>query len=185
VFGASSHCFAVQISDLCLALAALDARVEIDNGDSTRMVTIAQFHRLPGTTPELDANLQPGEVVTGIELPMSSSVFANHFQYLKIGTRGRDSAPISVAVALLVQEGTIGSARIALGGVAHKPWRAVQAEKVLVGERKSNSLYWFAAEAALQPASANRTYSFKVELIRQAIVRALALASGMDRGAQH
>lgn len=177
VFGASNHCHAVQVSDLCLALAALDARVEIDAGASTRMVPIAQFHRLPGTTPDLDANMQPGEVVTSIELPMSSTVFAAHFHYLKVGTGGPDSAPVSVAAALEVRADAIRSARIALGGVAHKPWRAVQAESALIGERMCNAVYWSAAAAALQPASRTRGHGFKVELIRQAIVRAVALAA--------
>ena len=178
IFGASGLCLAVQTSDMCVALAALEARVMIDAAGPARSVPFAQFHRLPGTTPELDANLQPGEVATGIELPMPAAAFARHYCYLKIRPRAGDgSSPISVAAALDIRLGVVRAARIALGGVAHKPWRAVQAENALAGSPAESGLYWEAAQAALQPVSRQRQHAFKVELTRQAIVRALTHAA--------
>jgi xanthine dehydrogenase YagS FAD-binding subunit len=181
ILGASGLCQSVQTSDMCVALAALEARVVIDAAGVTRKVPFAQFHRLPGTTPELDTNMQPGEVVTGVELPMPAAAFARHYSYFKIRA-GDGSSPVSVAVALDIRLGSIRAARIALGGVAQKPWRAVQTENVLAGARADNALYWDAANAGLQPASRKPEHAFKVELVRQAIVRTLILAVGRREG---
>src|SRR5207237_5675351 len=124
VLGASDQCIATHPSDMCVALAALDAVIRVEGPNGAREIPIADFHRLPGDTPQIDTNLQPDELIVAVDLP--SSPFANRSRYLKIRDRAQYAfALVSVAAALDIQQGRINAARLALGGVAHKPWRAL------------------------------------------------------------
>jgi xanthine dehydrogenase YagS FAD-binding subunit len=184
ILGASTQCIAVHPSDMCVALTALDAVVQVEGPQGPRTIPFAEFHRLPGDTPQLDTNLKHGELITAIDLPAAASNFAGHSYYLKIRDRASYAfALISVAAALDVQNGRIRQARIALGGVAHKPWRAVEAEAVLNGARVDQETFRRAATAALERAQGYKYNSFKVELGRRAIVRALTVAAGEGRTA--
>ncbi|HEU4795878.1 MAG TPA: xanthine dehydrogenase family protein subunit M, partial [Pyrinomonadaceae bacterium] len=134
ILGASTQCIATHPSDMCVALTALDATVQVEGPQKPRSIPFADFHRLPGNTPQLDTNLEHGELITAIDLPASAKVFAPNSYYLKIRDRASYAfALVSVAAALQIEGGTIRQARIALGGVAHKPWRAPEAESVLNG----------------------------------------------------
>ena len=136
IFGASDSCIAVHPSDLCVALAALDATVRVQGPAGERQIPFRDFHRLPGATPERDTNLQPGELILSIDLPPSP--YAAHSHYLKVRDRASyDFALVSVAAALELDSRIIRGARIALGGVAHKPWRAESAERLLAGRNVS------------------------------------------------
>lgn len=175
IFGASDKCIATHPSDMCIALAALDATIRVRSPKSERTIPIAQFHRLPGDTPHLDTNLQRDELVLSIELPPSP--YAEHSHYLKIRDRASyEFALVSVAAALELKGRIIQSARIALGGVAHKPWRCETAENSLSGKEISASVFEQAASVALEGAKPLRQNAFKVELARRAIVRSLTLA---------
>jgi len=137
---------------------------------------------LPGTTPEIDTNLKRAELITSIDLPATSSAFARHSYYLKVRDRASYAfALVSVAVALELQDGTIKQARIALGGVAHKPWRVKEAEAVLTGNRPDERTLRRAAEAAMQGARGYQHNRFKIELGKRAIVRAVTVATGEGR----
>jgi xanthine dehydrogenase YagS FAD-binding subunit len=175
ILGASDQCIAVHPSDMCVALAALDAVVRVRGSNGERGIPMGEFHRLPGDTPHLDANLQHGELITAVDLPVSS--FNKSF-YLKVRDRASYAfALVSVAAALEMQGNTVKTARIALGGVAHKPWRALQAEKILVGRPLERSALREAAEAALAEAKPVRDNAFKVELAKRSIVRAIEEAA--------
>lgn len=175
IFGASDKCIATHPSDMCVALAALDAIIRVRGPKSERTIPIAEFHRLPGETPEIDTNLRRNELILSIDLP--ASPYAKHSHYLKIRDRASyEFALVSVAAALALNEGTIQSARIVLGGVAHKPWRCIDAERILTGKEMSRSLFDQAASAALKDARPLQQNAFKVELARRAIVRSLTLA---------
>ena len=179
VLGASTQCIAVHPSDMCVALVALDAVVQVEGPQGARTIPFAEFHRLPGDTPQLDTNLKHGELITAIDLPAAASPFAAHSYYLKIRDRASYAfALVSVAAALDIQNGTIRQARLALGGVAHKPWRAPEAEAVLNGARANQETFRRAATAALEKAQGYKHNSFKIELGRRAIVRALTTAAG-------
>jgi len=177
IFGASDKCIAVNPSDMCVALAALDATINIQGADGkTRAIPIADFHRLPGDTPEKDHNLQHGELITSIDLPKSN--FAANSYYLKVRDRSSYAfALVSVAAALELSGGTIKNARIALGGVAHKPWRATEAESFLTGKSASEENFRAAAEAAMKNPKPLEHNTFKVELGKRAIVLALKRAT--------
>lgn len=178
VLGASDHCVAVHPSDLCVALAALAATVQVTGPDGERAIAFADFHRLPGDTPERDTNLAPAELITAIDLPPEG--FAQHSAYLKV--RDRESyafALVSVAAALTLDDGSITEARIALGGVAHKPWRDPAVEALLRGRPPTAEHFGAAADAMLAGAVGLRHNAFKIELARRAIVRALADAAGV------
>jgi xanthine dehydrogenase YagS FAD-binding subunit len=184
VLGASTQCIAVHPSDMCVALTALDAVVQVEGPQGARSIPFGEFHRLPGDTPQLDTNLKHGELITAIDLPAAASAFAAHSYYLKVRDRASYAfALVSVAAALDVQNGTIRQARIALGGVAHKPWRAPEAEAVLNGAPLNRETFRRAATAALEKAQGYKYNSFKVELGRRAIVRALIVAAGEGRTA--
>lgn len=184
ILGASTQCIAVHPSDMCVALTALDAVVQVEGPQGARTIPFAEFHRLPGDTPQLDTNLKHGELITAIDLPPAASAFSAHSYYLKIRDRASYAfALVSVAAALDIQNGTIRQARIALGGVAHKPWRAAEAESVLNGAPPYQETFRRAAAAALQKAQGYKYNSFKVELGRRAIVRALTVAAGEGRTA--
>lgn len=176
ILGASEHCVATHPSDMCVAMAALQAVVHIAGPQGTRTVAFADFHRLPGDTPERDNVLAADELITAIELPAAG--FAQHSHYLKI--RDRESyafALVSVAAALAIDGHVISQARIALGGVAHKPWRVSDAEAVLVGKPPTPANFRLAADLLLDGAVGLGRNNFKVELARRAVVRALSDAA--------
>jgi len=178
ILGASESCVAVHPSDMCVALAALDATVRVRGRAGERAIPFSEFHRLPDDTPQLDTNLKPDELIVAIDLPRSP--YAAHSDYLKIRDRASyDFALISVAAALEVDNGRIRSARIALGGVAHKPWRAESAERALAGQNLSRENFQAAANEALSGAKPLRENGFKVEMAKRAIVRALTSAGGI------
>jgi xanthine dehydrogenase YagS FAD-binding subunit len=184
IFGASDQCIAVHPSDFCVALAALDAVVQVEGPQGARSIPFADFHRLPGDTPQLDTNLKRDELITAIDLPRTASAFAGHSYYLKVRDRASYAfALVSVAAALEVENGTIKQARLAMGGVAHKPWRAREAETILTGARANEQTFKRAADAAMQGARGYEHNTFKIELGKRAIVRALAVATGEGRTA--
>lgn len=177
LFGASEHCVAVHPSDFCVALAALYAEVIITGPQGERRVAMSDFHRLPGDTPQRDTVLEPGELILAIELPAED--FAGHHAYLKLRDRASFAfALVSVAAALQLDEnGQIRQARIALGGVAHKPWRRADVEASLVGQVATPEHFKAAAELLLKDAQPLAHNAFKVELARRAVVRALSTAA--------
>ncbi len=178
IVGASAACIATNPSDMNVALAALDAVVRVRGPRGERTIAFDDFHRLPGTTPERDTNLAPGELITAVDLPAPG--FAEHWHYLKIRDRASFAfALVSVAAALDIANGTVRDARIALGGIAPKPWRARETEKQLIGQPLSAALLASAANAALADAKPHRDNAFKVRLAPAAIVRAVGVAGGL------
>ena len=177
ILGASTACVAVHPSDMCVALAALEAVVIVIGCDGERRIDFADFHRLPGDTPERDNVLADDDLVVAIELP--APAFAAHSSYLKIRDRASYAfALVSVAAALEIGvDGSIAQARIALGGVAHKPWRLPQAEAALIGLTADAGNFERAADELLQGAQPLAHNAFKIELARRAIVRALGDAA--------
>jgi xanthine dehydrogenase YagS FAD-binding subunit len=176
ILGASEHCIATHPSDMCVALAALEARVRVAGGAGERTIPFEYFHRLPGDTPDLDANLRTGEIITAVELPAKS--FATHYTYLKIRDRlSYAFALVSVAAGLALEDDYVSEARLALGGVAHKPWRDREAEATLEGKRPTAKNFERAADVLLQGARGFGHNDFKIELARRAIVRALGQAA--------
>ncbi|MDP3231108.1 MAG: xanthine dehydrogenase family protein subunit M [Acidovorax sp.] len=182
ILGASEHCIAVHPSDMCVALAALEATVHVEGPTGARAIAFEDFHRLPADQPDQDTVLRHDELITHIELPPPGG-FAAHSVYLKLRERASYAfALASVAAALDIgDDGRIGRARLALGGVAHKPWRRVQAEAVLQGHMPSTALFEQAAAVLLEGAVSQGTglgnNGFKIPLARRAIVRALATAA--------
>ena len=176
IFGWSDKCVAVYPSDMAVALSALDAVVKVqDASGKERSINFADFHRLPENNPEKDTNLNHGELITSIELPKNN--FANKSYYLKVRDRSSYAfALVSVAAALEMNGKNIKNVRIAMGGVAHKPWRAIEAEKMLVGKAATEANFKLAAEAEMKNAKPLEHNKFKVELGRRAIVRALSMA---------
>jgi xanthine dehydrogenase YagS FAD-binding subunit len=178
ILGASEHCIAVHPSDMAVALAALGATVQVRGPRGERAIPIAEFHRLPGDTPQIDTTLRADELIYAIDLP--ASPYAQHSRYLKIRDRASyDFALVSVAAALEITNNTVRSARLALGGVAHKPWRAEKAEALLQGKPLNAETFKAAAEEALSGARAQKQNAYKIELAKRAIVRALTLAGGV------
>jgi xanthine dehydrogenase YagS FAD-binding subunit len=176
ILGTSEACIAVHPSDMCVALAALGATVHVLGPSGERTIAFTDFHRLPGDTPQRDTNLQPAEIVTAIELPAEG--FATHYTYLKLRDRASHAfALISVAAALRLDRGTIGEARLALGGVAHKPWRNPAAEAALRGQAPSEENFKRAADVLLRDAKGFAHNAFKIDLARRALVRALTQAA--------
>jgi xanthine dehydrogenase YagS FAD-binding subunit len=176
VLGASDQCIAVQPSDMCVALAALEAVVHVTGKNGSRAIPFADFHRVPGDTPEIDTNLGRDEIITSIDLPAKG--FAEHYAYLKVRDRKSYAfALVSVAAALEMSGRTITEARLALGGVAHKPWRDTQAEAVLNGKAATTENFQIVAEAILRGAKGFTHNAFKIELAKRAIVRALKHAA--------
>lgn len=176
IFGWSEQCVAVHPSDMCIALAALDAVVKVQASDGqARTIPFAEYHRLPGDTPQKDNNLNPGELITSIEIPKNN--FANTSYYLKVRDRASYAfALVSVAAALEMDGNLIRQARVALGGVAHKPWRALDAEKFLAGKEATEENFKQAAEIEMSKAKPLEHNAFKVELGKRAIARALTQA---------
>src|SRR4051794_8767372 len=175
ILGASEQCIATNPSDMSVALAALDAVVRVRGADGERTIPIGDFHTLPGDTPQRDTTLRPGELILGIDLP--PPVFADHAHYLKVRDRASYAfALVSVAAALQIDNDVVRQARIALGGVAHKPWRAAEAEAMLAGKRLDNGLLKQCAATALAGARAYEHNGFKITLAQRAITRALSIA---------
>ena len=177
VLGASDHCIAVHPSDMCVALRALDAIIHVEGPSGPRAIPIADFHRLPGDTPHIETDLAPDEIVTAIELP--NDELSAHSHYLKLRDRRSYAfALVSVAAAFAVgQDGTIKDARVALGGVAHKPWRDASAEQLLIGQAPAKEVFAACAAHLMRDGKGHGMNDFKIELARRAIVRALEVAS--------
>lgn len=176
ILGASEQCIATHPSDMCVALAALEAQVRVSGPDGERTIAIEDYHRLPGDEPSVDNTLRPGELVTAIDLPPEG--FAQHHTYLKLRDRlSYAFALVSVAVGLRMENGHIAEARIAMGGVAHKPWRRREAEALLQGREAGDAVFAAAADALLAGAVGQGHNDFKIELGRRAIVRALHQAA--------
>jgi xanthine dehydrogenase YagS FAD-binding subunit len=179
VLGASDHCIAVHPSDMCVALAALEAVVRVTGRNGDRMIPFADFHRLPGNTPDIDTNLQRDEVITSIDLPRKG--FVEHYAYLKVRDRKSYAfALVSVAAGLEMSGNTITQARLALGGVAHKPWRDTAAEALLNGKSATSENFQTVAEAIMRDAEGFHHNAFKIDLAKRAIVRALKHAAQME-----
>jgi xanthine dehydrogenase YagS FAD-binding subunit len=175
ILGASEACIAVHPSDMCVALAALDATVVVQSRRGERRIEMTRFHRLPGDTPWRDTELADDELVTAVLLPPPQ--FRRHAYYLKLRDRASYAfALVSAAVALDVDDGVVRSARIAMGGVAHKPWRAIDAETRLTGQRADEAAFAAAARTALAGAVPLPGNAFKVDLGQRAVARALTLA---------
>jgi xanthine dehydrogenase YagS FAD-binding subunit len=177
ILGASPSCVATHPSDMAVALVALDAVVHLDGSGGARTLPLAELHRLPDGAPQVETHLRPGELITAIELP--ALPFAAHSTYRKVRDRASYAfALVSVAAAIDVADGQVRDVRLALGGVAHKPWRAWQAEEMLRGGPASTEAFRAAAEAELAPATGLRDNSFKIELARRTIVAVLAELTG-------
>jgi xanthine dehydrogenase YagS FAD-binding subunit len=178
ILGWSPSCIATHPSDFCVPLAALGAIVEIEGTAGRREVPLEALHRLPEEAPERDTVLEPGDLIVAIRLPAEAAAFAPHARYLKVRDRTSYAfAVVSAAAHLRMDGGRIAEARIALGSVAHKPWRAVEAEAALDGAVPGRDAYMHAADAALAAARPSGDNAFKIELARRIIVRALTLAA--------
>ena len=178
ILGWSEHCVATHPSDFCVPLVALDAVVEIEGPAGRRDVPLADFHRLPGSAPEQETVLAPSELIVAVRLPADAAGFAAHARYLKVRERTSFAfAVVSAAASLRLEGGSIAEARIALGGVAAKPWRAHAAERALRGQPVDPHAFREAAAAALADATPSGDNAFKIELARRIVARALALAA--------
>jgi len=182
ILGTSDQCIAVHPSDMCVALAALEAVVHVTGKDGDRTIPLAEFHRLPGDTPHIDTNLAKDEIITSIDLPAKG--FADHYAYLKIRDRASYAfALVSVAAALEMDGDTIRETRLALGGVAHKPWRNPDAEAMLNGIKATKDHFEAVAETIVRGAQGFGHNTFKIELARRAVIRALQHAVRMGKSA--
>jgi xanthine dehydrogenase YagS FAD-binding subunit len=178
VLGWSESCIATHPSDFCVPLVALDTVVEIEGQAGRREVALEEFHLLPGATPERESVLAPGELIVAVRLPGAATRFAAHARYLKLRERTSYAfAVVSAAACLHIEDGVIAEARLALGGVAAKPWRARAAEAALAGVRPNPESFRRAAEAALAEARPSGDNAFKIELARRIALRALTLAA--------
>jgi xanthine dehydrogenase YagS FAD-binding subunit len=178
IFGFSDKCIAVHPSDMAIALAALDATVLVSGPKGNRKIPFLDFHRLPGDTPQIDNNLQKGELIIAVEIP--DSPFTKNVHYLKVRDRASYAfALVSVATALDLNGKTIKNVRLAMGGVAHKPWRLKDAEKALVGKQATEENFRQAAEIAMQGAKAFEHNAFKLKMGPNTIVEALKTAAGI------
>lgn len=175
ILGHNENCIAVFPSDMCVALAALGAKVHVMGAAGERMIPFEEFHRLPGDAPELDNTLQKDEIITGIELPEEG--FAENYSYLKLRDRNSYAfALVSVATGFTLENGTIREIAIALGGVAHKPWRVKEAEEFLKGKEPSRENFSSAADLILAGAKGFKDNEFKVGLAKRAIIRNCMMA---------
>jgi len=176
ILGTSEHCIATHPSDMCVALAALAANVVAAGHNGERRIAFADFHRLPGDNPHIDTNLKHDEIITAVELPANG--FAKNYSYLKVRDRlSYAFALVSAAAALDTDNGIIRKARLAVGGVAHKPWRDEQSEALLSGAPANEESFARAAEALLSDARGFGHNDFKINLARRTIVRALSQAA--------
>jgi xanthine dehydrogenase YagS FAD-binding subunit len=176
ILGASDACIATHPSDMAVAMAALEARIELLGADqAARSIAIADFHRLPGETPHIETVLRPGEMITGVVLPAPPP---GRQVYRKVRDRASyEFALVSVAAVVAAERGTITAARIAFGGVAHKPWRSFEAEAALVGRPATMATYRAAAEAAMKNAVGRGYNDFKIDLAKRTLCRTLAHAA--------
>lgn len=179
IFGWSDSCVAVHPSDMCVALAALDATVKIRTVDGQeRKMNFTAFHRLPGDRPDVDNSLSHGEMIVSIDIPKNN--FAANSYYLKVRDRASYAfALVSVAAALEISGGVIRQVRIAIGGVAHRPWRAEASERMLAGKKPEAALFQQAAEVAVQDAKPLSENAFKVRLVQRSIAKALGRAANL------
>jgi xanthine dehydrogenase YagS FAD-binding subunit len=178
VLGWSEACIATHPSDFCVPLVALDAVVEIEGRAGRREISLEDLHRLPGDTPERESALEPGDLIVAVRLPAEARAFSAHARYLKVRERNSFAfASVSAAAGMRIERGTIREARLALGGVAAKPWRARAAEQILTGARADAAAFRRAAEAALADAKPSGDNLFKIELARRIVMRALTLAA--------
>ncbi len=176
IFGTSAHCIATHPSDMCIALAALEATVRVSGPQGDRSIPFSEFHRLPGDSPERDTNLAPGEIIVSVDLPESR--FPQHYTYLKLRDRlSYAFALVSVAAALELDGDRVKTARLALGGVAHKPWRNREAEALLEGRPATRESFQAAADLIVAEAKPQSENGFKIDLARRAIVRGLEQAA--------
>jgi xanthine dehydrogenase YagS FAD-binding subunit len=176
ILGTSEHCIATHPSDMCVAMAALEARINVTGPGGDRVIQIAEFHRLPGDHPEIDTTLKADEIITSVDLPDED--FSQNFTYLKLRDRASYAfALVSVAIGLKMDGGTIKTARIALGGVAHKPWRNLKAEALLQGKAASHEAFAAVADLILAEARGFAHNAFKIPLAKRAIIRALKQAA--------
>ncbi len=178
VLGTSEHCIATHPSDMAVALVALDAVVHLRGPSGDRSVPLTAFYLVPGTTPQRETVLQQGELITAVDVPPLP--FAKRSVYVKVRDRASYAfALASAAVALDVQDGTIRNARVALGGVGTKPWRAIEAEHALVGKRPGAAAYQAAANAALAGAVGREHNTFKIAVAKRTLMRTLARAESL------
>jgi xanthine dehydrogenase YagS FAD-binding subunit len=178
ILGASPECIATHPSDMCVALSALGATVRVRGNKGERTIPFNEFHRLPGKSPEIDTTLRPDELILSIDL--QKSPYADHSAYVKARDRASYAfALVSAAAALELDGSTIRSARLSLGGVAHKPWRAESAESALTGQPISEAVFRKAADEAVKGAHTYEYNAFKVEMAKQTIIRAFTVAGGM------
>ena len=179
IFGASEKCIATHPSDMCVALAALEAKVNVTGPNGDRTIPFEDFHRLPGDHPEKDTNLSKDEIITSIDLPEKG--FAKNYSYIKNRDRASYSfALVSIAVGLEMKGDKIKEARIALGGVAHKPWRNKKAEALLQGKKAGPESFETVANAMVREAKGYEYNEFKIELARRSVVRALMQAAKIE-----
>ena len=175
ILGTSEHCIATNPSDMCIAMAALDATIHVQGRKGSRAVPIGDFYLLPGRTPQRETVLEPGDLVTHVTLP--PPVAGSHQVYLKLRDRASyEFALASAAVVMTTAGGNVTRARVALGGVGTKPWRSPEAEAVLVGQPANGATFRKAAEAALRDARPQSENAFKVELAKRCLTHALHMA---------
>ena len=176
ILGISDACIATHPSDMCVAVAMLEAKVHVTGASGDRVIPFAEFHRLPGDSPQRDTNLNSGEIITAVELPPKG--FATNYTYLKIRDRlSYAFGLVSIAVGLELDGDTIKEGRFALGGVAHKPWRDPQAESALRGQPANAATFAYAADVMLHDAKGYAHNAFKIDLARRCIARALTQAA--------
>ena len=179
ILGTSDHCIATHPSDMCVALAALDAKILLKGNNGERSVMFTDFHLLPGSNPEKESVIQHDEIITGIELP--NIPYATSSNYLKVRDRASyEFALTSSAVAMDIANGRIKEARIALGGVGTKPWRSKEAEQILAGAENNIHSYNKAADAALASAHTFKYNAFKIELAKRTLIRSLKITGGLS-----
>ena len=177
ILGASPECVATHPSDMCVALAALDAVVRLRGANGERTLALTDLHRLPGDQPDIETELEPGELITAVELP-PGALYARS-TYRKVRDRSSYAfALVSVAAALELKDGQVGDVRIALGGVAHKPWRAAKAEQALRGGPATEAAFRAAADLELADAKPLQHNAFKIELARRTIMAVLQELAG-------
>jgi xanthine dehydrogenase YagS FAD-binding subunit len=180
ILGASEHCIATHPSDMCVALAALDALVRVNGPEGERTIPLNEFHCLPGDTPHVESVLKANELITSVELP--ALPFARQSRYRKVRDRASYAfALVSVAAALEIENGRIRNVRVALGGVAPKPWRAYEAENMLLGADAGLERFRLAADAELSHARGFRHNSFKIELAKRTIASVLSELAGVNQ----
>ena len=176
ILGTSDSCIATHPSDFCVALVALDASIHTENGKGKRKISLVDFYKIPGQTPQHENVLEPGELITSIEIPPLP--FSQRSHYLKVRDRASyEFALASAGVILDISNGKIQQARVALGGVGTKPWRSVEAEQRLIGVAPGKENFRHAAEAAFKDAKAQKYNAFKIELGKRTLIRSLTTTS--------